>query len=129
MSPMKHLALISLVFLPAIAFASVADTLLELDNQGIFASISLWSMLIVAFATSLMVWVGGRKMHGGVFGNVLTYFSIGMSLVFVGIVTEMPWFSNISPLYTKLVHDSLFIVGYILMGVAASKLLKVIKGE
>jgi len=129
MSPMKHLALLSLVLLPAVAFAGVTDTLLALDDSGLFSSISLWSMLIVAFVTSAMVWVGGRKMHGGVLGQVLTYFSIGMSLVFVGIVLEMPWFSNISPLYLKLVHDSLFIVGYIVMGIAASKLLKVIKGE
>ncbi|MHB1117939.1 MAG: hypothetical protein ACYCZ7_00190 [Minisyncoccota bacterium] len=129
MSPMKHFALISLVCLPVVAFAGVTDTLLELDNQGLFASISLWSMLIVAFATSMMVWVGGRKMHGGVFGSVLTYFSIGMSLIFLGIVAGMPWFFETLPLYAKLAHDSLFIAGYIVMGIAASKLLGVIKGE
>ena len=129
MSPMKYLALLSLAFLPAVAFAGVTDTLLVLDESGLFSSISLWSMLVVAFATSAMVWVGGRKMHGGVLGQVLTYFSIGMSLIFVGIVLEIPSFYSVSPLYMKLVHDSLFIMGYIVMGVAASKLLKVIKGE
>jgi hypothetical protein len=28
-----------------------------------------------------------------------------------------------------MIHDSLYVIGYVLMGVAASKLLKVIKGE
>lgn len=130
MSPMKHLALVSLVLLPAVVFAGVDETLTGLDNYSdLFASLSLWSMLIIAFVTSMMVWVGGRQMHGGVFGNVLTYFSIGMSLIFLGVATEVPWFHNISSLYLKLIHDSLYIVGYILMGIAASKLLKAIKGE
>jgi hypothetical protein len=121
MSPMKHLALVSLAFLPAVAFAGVTDTLLVLDNQGLFAAISLWSMLIVAFATSMMVWVGGRQMHGGVFGSVLTYFSVGMFLIFLGAATNISWLQSVQGLYLKLAHDSLFIVGYILMGIAASK--------
>jgi hypothetical protein len=32
-------------------------------------------------------------------------------------------------MYMKMVHDLLYIVGFILMGLGASKLLKVIKGE
>lgn len=126
---MKYIALISLVFLPTIAFAGVTDTLLVLDDSGLFSSLSLWSMLIVAFVTSMMVWIGGRHMRGGVLGRVLTCFSMGMTLIFFGATTEVQWIRDILGLYAKLVHDSLFIVGYILMGVAASKLLKVIKGE
>ena len=126
---MKHLALLSLVFLPTIAFAGVTDTLLVLDDSGLFSTLSLWSMLIVAFVTSMMVWIGGRHMRGGVLGSVLTYFSIGMTLIFLGATTEISWIKNSLDVYAKFVHDSLFIVGYILMGVAASRLLKVIKGE
>ncbi len=126
---MKYFALLSLVFLPTLAFASVTDTLFVLEDSGLFSSLSLWSMLIVAFATSMMVWVGGRQMHGGVFGSVLTYFSIGMFLIFLGAATNISWLQNIQGLYLKLVHDSLFIVGYIMMGVAANKLHKAIKGE
>lgn len=126
---MKYFALLSLVFLPAIAFAGVTDTLLVLEDSGLFSSLSLWSTLIVALVTSVMVWVGGRQMHGGVFGSVLTYFSMGMTLIFLGAATEIPWFQGIASLYLKLIHDSLYIIGYILMGIAANKLLKAIKGE
>lgn len=124
------------LFVPTILFAQetvLDDTLIQLvsfeDQSNLFQMLSLWSTLIIAFVTSMMVWNGGRKMHGGVFGSVLTYFSVGMTLVFLGFATEVPWFGQIPELYLKLTHDTLYIVGYISMGIAASKLLKVIKGE
>lgn len=96
---------------------------------GVLESISLWSTIIIAFTTSIMVWTLGRKMHGGVLGKVLVYFSIGMTLIFFGFATEVPWFQDFPHIYLKLAHDSLYIIGYILMGIAATKLLNVIKGE
>jgi len=127
---MKYLVLLSFALLPTLAFAQVDDTLAGLDNYSeLFSSLSLWSTLIVAFVTSMMVLIGGRQMHGGVFGSVLNYFSAGMVLIFLGFVTEVPWLQSIPELYLKLTHDSLYIVGYVLMGVAASKLLETIKGE
>ena len=128
---MKYVAILSLVFFPAIASsAGVADILVQIeDNSGLFASLSVWSTIIVMFVTSAMVWIGGRQMHGGVFGTVLTYFSIGMTLIVFGFVSGLPLTENVPSLYLKLTHDSLYIVGYVLMGIAASKLLKAIKGE
>lgn len=127
---MKYVAIISLVLFPALAFAGTVDTLIEIeDSSKLFELISLWSTIVVAFITSMMVWVGGRQMHGGVFGEVLTYFSIGMTLIFLGFATEVPWLERIDHLYLKMIHDSLYIIGYVMMGLAASKLLKVIKGE
>lgn len=127
---MKYFVLFSLMMFPSVVFGAITETLIGLDNYSeLFESLSLWSTLIVAFVTSMMVWVGGRHMRGGVFGVVLTYFSIGMTLIFLGIVTQVPWLQSIPELYLKLAHDSLYIAGYILMGVAASKLSKVIKGE
>ncbi|MBI5400619.1 MAG: hypothetical protein HZB12_00670 [Candidatus Yonathbacteria bacterium] len=127
---MKHFAIISLFLFPALVFAGTLDTLIQIeDNSKLLEMVSLWSTLIVAFVTSAMVWVGGRQMHGGVFGRVLTFFSIGMTLIFLGFATEVPWFQSFNHLYLKMIHDSLYIIGYVLMGVAASKLLKVIKGE
>lgn len=132
MSSMKYIVLCAALLSPFLVFAA-GDTWIKLaqfeDNSRLFASLSLWSTIIIAFVTSAMVWVGGRSMRGGVFGRVLTYFSIGMTLVFFGFVTEAPWASGISPLYLSLVHSSLYILGYIFMGVAANKLLKTIKGE
>lgn len=119
---------------PAVIFAQgYVDTLREYalaeEQVRILESVSLWSTILVAFCTSAMVWIGGRKMHGGVLGSVLTYFSIGMTLVFFGFATEVPWLQGFDSFYLKLIHDSLYIVGYVLMGIAASKLLRVIKGE
>lgn len=137
---MKHIGIFAgalvVLAVPAVTFAQMygstgpLQTLIAIeDSSKIFDTISLWATLIVAFSTSAMVWIGGRKMHGGVFGGVLNFFSIGMTLVFLGFATEVPWFQNIDHLYLKLVHDSLYIIGYVMMGIAASRLLKVIKGE
>ena len=136
---MKHIGIyagaLAILAIPAVTFAQaggLGDTLQTLivieDNSKLLEMVSLWSTLVIAFVTSAMVWVGGRHMHGGIFGSVLTYFSFGMTLVFLGFATEVPWFKNIDGLYLKMIHDSLYIIGYIFMGVAASKLLKVIKG-
>lgn len=137
---MKHIGIyagvLAALVMPLATFAQTNDssgamqTLVALeDSSKIFEMISLWATLIVAFVTSAMVWVGGRHMHGGVFGSVLTFFSIGMTLVFLGFATEVPWFQRIDHLYLKMIHDSLYITGYVMMGIAASKLLKVVKGE
>lgn len=138
---MKHrgtyICVVAFLALPAVAFAQSYDSsggalqsLITLeDNSGLFDNLSLWATLIVAFTTSAMVWIGGRKMHGGVFGSVLNFFSIGMTLVFLGFATEVPWVEKFDHLYLKLIHDSLYIIGYVMMGIAASKLLKAIKGE
>ncbi len=127
---MKYLAVLSLMLLPAIASAGVADVFVRIeDNSGLFALVSLWSTIIIMVVTSAMVWIGGRQMRGGVFGTVLTYFSAGMVLVVLGFVSGLPLTEKIPSLYLKLTHDSLYLVGYILMGIAASKLLKAIKGE
>ncbi len=127
---MKYLAVLSFFLLPAVVLsAGVADTLVQIeDNSGLFTSLSLWSTIIIMFATSAMVWIGGRQMKGGVFGTVLTYFSVGMMLVVLGFVSGLSLADNTPNLYLKLTHDSLYIVGYILMGISASKLLKAIKG-
>ncbi len=128
---MKHFAVLGLVLLPTMAFAQgVSETLVQIEDMlGLFTTLSLWSTIIIMFATSAMVFSLGRKMHGGVFGTVLTYFSIGMTLVVFGFVSGMPFVQSIPDFYLKIVHDSLYIIGYILMGIAASKLLNVIKGE
>ncbi|MDO8604144.1 MAG: hypothetical protein Q7K40_01925 [bacterium] len=127
---------LALLLAPAIMFAQSYDSsggwqnLLYIeDTSKLLELTSLLATLTVAFATIVMVWVGGRKMHGGVFGSILNLFSIGMTLIFIGFVTGIPVFQNFDHLYVKMVHDSLYIIGYVTMGLAASKLLKVIKGE
>ena len=131
-----YVGIVASLVIPTIVFGQMVGTsgplqaLIGIEDQSkIFEIISLWSVLIISLATSIMVWVGGRKMHGGVLGNVLTLFSVGMTLIFLSAATAIPWVQNLSYLYTKMVHDLFFISGFILMGLAASKLLGVIKGE
>ena len=129
---MKYAAIILCFTLsPALALADTLGSLARLeDTSGLFSSIALWSTIIIAFATTAMVWNGGREMRGGVLGMVLNYFSAGMAVIFLGFATEIPQIGKIVPsLYVSITHSSLFIIGYILMGIAASKLLEVIKGE
>ncbi|MGB2580325.1 MAG: hypothetical protein WBC83_01390, partial [Minisyncoccia bacterium] len=119
---MKHIGtytgLATMLALPTIAFAQTIEPLGTLqefivpdDPSNMLETISLWSLLIVASVTSAMVWIGGRHMHGGVFGSVLTFFSIGMTLVFLGFATEVPWFESINYTYLKVTHDSLYTIG------------------
>lgn len=123
--------------MPAILFAQMSGTsggaiqaLIGIEDQSrIFELVSLLSVLIVSLATCAMVWISGSKMQGGVFGKVLNLFSIGMTLVFLSAVAQIPSVESASTLYAKTAHDLLFIAGFITMGFAASKLLKVIKGE
>lgn len=131
----KYVSVTLLFTLPVVTFAQTYmtdtwQTLIANDsNSKLLAIVSLFAMLTVAFATSIMVWISGRKMHGGVFGKVLNFFSIGMMLVFLGLVSEMSYFQSFDQLYMKMTHDSLFIIGYILMGLGVNKLLEAIKGE
>ena len=137
---MKHFGIYTGVLvvlaMPSVAIAEIGvfgntlQTLIAIeDSSKMLETVSFLAMLTVAFATSAMVWISGRQMRGGVFGSVLNFFSIGMALVFVGLVVKATGLKGIDILYVKMVHDSFIIIGYILMGLAASRLLKVIKGE
>ena len=129
---MKYSLILGLLALPAVALAGTTETLGSLVMYSeVFQNLALWSTIIVAFVTTVMVWLGGRSMHGGVLGIVLDYFSIGMTLMFVGYLVSIPQIAKYIPLMlpANLVHDILFMVAYILMGLGISKLLKIIKGE
>ncbi len=127
---MKYLAFVGSMLLPTLVFADTVESLATFeDNSGLLASLSIASTLIVAFVTIAMIWISARQMNGGFFGKVLYYFAAGMTFVFFSFATELPWFHTMNVLFLEMIHSSLFITGYILMGIAASKLLKVIKGE
>lgn len=129
----KYLAVCLVAIFPILVSAETSEVMSQIvqfeDNSRLLESLSLWATLIIASVTSAMVWASGRTMRGGVFGKVLTYFSIGMTLVFLGFVTEVPWFKGVEPLYLKLAHSSLYTMGYIFMGIAAHKLLWALKGK
>lgn len=127
---MKYVAVFGLVLLPVVAFAGVENAFVQMaqfeDNSQLLSSLSLWATIIIAFVTSVMVWLGGRKMRGGVFGKVLAYFSIGMMLIFFGFVAQIFSTEDTTAIYFDLLHGALYTLGYIFMGVAGNKLLRTV---
>lgn len=129
---MKYSLVLGLFALPAFALAGTTEALSPLIMYSeVFQNLALWSTIIVAFVTTVMVWLGGRSMHGGILGVVLDYFSIGMTLMFAGYLVGVPQIAKYIPLEfpPTFIHDILFMIAYILMGLGISKLLKIIKGE
>lgn len=120
------------VLVPSTAFAGTAETLNALQDYSIvFEALSLWITIIVALMMTVMVWLGGRTMHGGVMGSVLDYVSVGMTLMFLAYLVNVPEIARLLPLQysASFVHDVLYLVAYVLMGLGVNKLFKIIKGQ
>lgn len=107
-------------FLPSVVSAQewisyVGGTLSILDVY-IF-----WSTIVLAIVAIGMVFSNAIKMKGGVFATVLNFFGSGMTVTFLGYITmTCPFLRDIS--FAGLLSDILFIIGYVLMAIAASRL-------
>jgi len=113
------------VFAFAFEYAYIPD-----DALLILSSYTLASAVLIGVATSVLVAINSSKMKGGVFGKVLGYFSVGMFLVLLGFLAgEISFSMPENGVVIRAVHDALYIVGYIIMAVAAQKLLTAIKGD
>lgn len=101
----------------------------ELDAMmPILETYALTSVIVVACVTSIVVLRSARKMKGGVFGTVLNFFGLGMVAVLAGyIMTNYPALISFND--NGLVAYVLFILGYVLMAVAATKLSSAIGGK
>lgn len=125
---MKTYALLLAALLLSPLSAMAADYLIPDSTLTILNSYSLVSAILVGLATSILVLINARKMKGGVFGSVLNQFALGMFFVLVGfLLVSIPWQIG-SPIIVKTAHDVLYILGYIIMAVAANKLLRAIRG-
>lgn len=85
----------------------------------------LISAVLIAIIATVVVFRNAKKMKGGIFGTVLNYFGIGMVAILLGFISS----SELSFLPTddlNVVGNVLFIVGYILMAIAAVKMSKAI---
>lgn len=91
----------------------------------VIANSTIALAIIVALVATIIVFQAARKMRGGAFGLVLSYFSAGMFCVVVGfILTIMP---PVQPLGISFpLVDVAFMVGYILMLLGARTLMDIV---
>ena len=86
---------------------------------------ALISAVLIAIIATVVVFRNAKKMKGGIFGTVLNYFGIGMVAILLGFISG----SELSFLPAddlNVVGNILFIIGYILMAIAAVKMSKAI---
>lgn len=123
----KILLVASLLFTPALLFAESEGYVNTLVSD-LAPRLSLWSAIIVAFAASVMVFVNAQSMKGGVFGTVLNYFAVGMILILGSfVVVSLNVFGSEG--FAKTANNILFILGYIIMALAANKLSQIAGGK
>lgn len=98
------------------------------DTTSILSSYSFWSFVIVAIGTSILVFLTALRMKGGLFSKVLYYFAAGMVLIFLGyLLISVPACAALS--YSKIVHDALYLIAYLLMALGANRLYVFTKGS
>lgn len=123
----KILLVASFLLTPALLLAASEDYI-NIFVSDLAPKLSLWSAIIVAFAASVMVFVNARSMKGGIFGTVLNYFAVGMILILGSfVVASLNVFGSEG--LAKTANNILFILGYIIMALAANKLSQLAQGK
>lgn len=90
----------------------------------------LASAILVSAITTGLVFKNARQMKGGVFGTVLQYFGVGMLLILLGfLVGSLSFGATVYAFVAQALHATFYIIGYVIMAIAAHKLLVAIKGE
>lgn len=97
----------------------VGGTLLLLDTYV------FWSTIVLAAVAVGLVLHNASKMRGGVFGSALKLFGFGMALSLLGYLSTQ-YVQHVPGGLGDFLSDTFFILGYVLMAVAASKLAKAI---
>ncbi len=114
MNVFKNIVLASVLLLPTMTMAQ--DTAGPSTFQG---SYSLWGAIGIGVIATVITLFNAMKL-GGAISKALWFFGLGMLLVVVGFLSVVvAW----APEATQMVvHDSLFIVGYILMTLGGTSL-------
>lgn len=119
-----------LLIQPAVVLAEEIEKSVATEMSQAFTLLgyyTFWSFLAVALITIGSVFMLGQKMRGGVFQKVLQYFSAGMSVVLIGYLVDL-FPPDMSEYYVRAMVDILFMVGFVLMALAGSKLSQAING-
>ncbi|MFH0804399.1 MAG: hypothetical protein V1896_02260 [Candidatus Zambryskibacteria bacterium] len=98
------------------------------DDGFAYASVfagnfSLLLSIIIGVIATFIVFRAAKKLGGGLFGSVLNYIGIGMTLIVLGTIATVvdPWFVGFD---FNIVSTVCFAMGYIFSVVGANKLLK-----
>lgn len=86
---------------------------------------TLWIAIIIGFAATALTAVYAYQLKGGVVGTVLSLVGAGMFLVVLGFFAVVVAWADAGT--QAIVHDVLFIIGYILILVGALKLRQMIR--
>jgi hypothetical protein len=113
------------------AFASSCSAFTAEETAAMSSPLQMYvftSVVIIAVVTNIVVFGAARRMKGGVFGTALNYFGVGMVSVLVGFILNNIY-STTTQQGVLIFTNALFIIGYIAMAFAATKLSNAIKGN
>ena len=121
-----------LIILSWFSFAKIAyafDGIFSIEEisamSRILQAYALLSTIIVAVVAIIVVFRNAGKMRGGIFGVVLNYFGIGMVVILFGFIIG-PRSALLLTGSVNTISNILFIIGYILMAIAAVRLSRAI---
>jgi hypothetical protein len=84
---------------------------------------SLFLSIVIGIIATFIVFRSAKKLGGGLFGSVLNYIGIGVSLIVLGTIATVvdPWYTGLG---FNIVSTIFFATGYIMTVIGANKLLK-----
>ncbi len=123
----KTAIIISGLLLPGVLFAQ--ESYVDYSNTySILNMYSFLSVIVIGAITSIIVLMNAKKMSGGIFGEALGYFGVGMLVMLAGITVSLG-FALFSEQSLGVVGNMFYIIGYVLMAVAADKIRNIIQGK
>lgn len=117
---------LSLLF-PFISFAQEVSV----DYSSTYSILNMYSfvsVILVGIITSIIVLRNAKKMSGGIFGDALGYFGVGMLVMLAGIGVSLG-VAILSKETVGMIGNIFYITGYVLMAIAADKIRRIIQGE
>lgn len=120
---LKGLILLQPLWLFFLATPALAQSDDPVGPTTFVGSYTLWIAIVIGFAASLATLYYAYQLKGGLVGSTLSLFGTGMFFVVLGfLAVAVAW---ADPPIQKIVHDLVFIIGYVLMLFGAARLRKI----
>ncbi len=123
----KIMIIVSGLLSPSILFAQGSYVNYS-GTYSILNTYSFLSVLIIGIITSIIVLKNAKNMSGGIFGDAMGYFGVGMLVVLAGITISLG-IAIFSEQSLGVIGNMFYIVGYVLMAIAADKIRKITQGK